>query len=125
MYVALARARFGVEAPPWKVQHKQDIGRFYGDWSRVFPYIFLKGFVRRWQITFKHMWSDPVECRRVQIAEFRLSEHGGDGQWRVLRDAWPDFACRHGIQKSPGQIESMVAVFMCCSTAPNYFASFI
>ena len=55
------------------------------------------------------MWSDVVEGRRHQIAEFKAAEYGEGGQWSMLRDVWPTFAQRLNIQQTPEQIEAMVA----------------
>jgi len=56
-----------------------------------------------------YMWTDPVEGRWSQLAEFKASEYEGAGQWRILLDVWPEFAQRHAIQHAPEQIEAAVA----------------
>ena len=104
----LARIRFRVEAPPWKVPHNQAVGRFYGEWSKLLPTIYVKGVTGAGKSP-SYMWTDPFEGRRMQFAEFKASEYGGNGQWKILLDAWPDFAQRHGIQQTPEQIEAAVA----------------
>eukprot|EP00959_Pyramimonas_sp_CCMP1952_P024663 517720-Pyramimonas_sp.AAC.1 len=108
MVATLARIRFRAEAPPWKIPHSQEVGRFYGEWSKLVPNVFVKGTSGAGE-TPACMWAPPVGGRRMQFAEFKASENGGSGQWEILMDAWPEFAQRHETQHAPEQIEAAVA----------------
>ena len=108
MVSPLARIRFRVEAPPWKIPHNQAVGRFYGEWSKIIPNVYVKGTTGAGKSP-SYMWTDPVEGKRTQFAEFKAAEYGGNGQWKILTDSWPAFATRHSIQQTPAQIEAAVA----------------
>ena len=108
MLEPLSRLRVRVDAPPWKVPHNQAIGRFYGEWAKIHPTIYLRGTTGSGK-TPSTMWSDAVQGRRSQIAEFHASEFGGNGQWKIIPEVWAEFKTRHGISQTPAEIEAVVA----------------
>ena len=108
MAAPLDRIRFRVEAPPWKVPHNQAVGRFHGEWSKLIPNVPVMGTSGAGK-TPSFMWTDPYEGKRMQFAEYRPTEFGGSGQWKILPEAWAVFSQRHSIQQSPEQVEAAVA----------------
>ena len=108
MTAPLQNLRFRVEAAPWKVPHNQAVGRFFGEFGKRVNGISLRGVTGSGK-TPSTIWSDPVEGRRIPLAEFCPLEYEGSGQWKVIRDTWQPFASRHHLQYTAEQVEEMVA----------------
>ena len=108
MSAPLIRIRFRVEAPPWKIPHNQAVGRFYGEWSKLHAAVAIKGSVGAGK-TPSTMWTDVVDGKRLQFAEFRAAEFGGTGQWVVFPDVWTVFSQRHSFREDARAVEASVA----------------
>ena len=55
------------------------------------------------------MWTDVVDGKRLQFAEFRAAEFDGTGQWVVYPDVWAEFSKRHSFREDATAIETAVA----------------
>ena len=104
----LLRIRFRVEAPPWKKPHSQAVGRFHGEWAKLHATVAIKGTVGAGK-TASTMWTDAVDGKRLQFAEFRAAEFEGSGQWVVYPDVWAVFSRRHSFREDVKTIEAAVA----------------
>ena len=108
MTAPLPRIRFRVEAPPWKKPHSMAVGRFYGEWAKMHANVMVKGTVGAGK-TPSTMWTDVVDGKRLQFAEFRAAEFDGTGQWVVYPDVWAEFSKRHSFREDAKAIETAVA----------------
>ena len=104
----LLRIRFRVESPPWKIPHNQAVGRFYGEWAKLHSAVAVKGTVGAGK-TPSTMWTDVVDGKRLQFAEFRATEFGGSGQWQLYPEVWAVFSKRHSFREDVKAIETAVA----------------